>query len=128
MRVLRRIVKEQDLVLTKISGCLNDKQLMKYISVLGRTDGEKPQTKQLVDCRNVTCMRKMTVRGATSYAKREPIEQDHLSALLIPDNSLSFGMARAYQTFASEKKRNVEIFKDFDHAMVWLNKETEPNC
>ena len=120
MRITRRFIEEDNFLLTKISGTLNDQRLMKYLTLLNRNAQRLTACKQLVDCRGVSCMNDISVRGTTEYAKQEPTQQEDLLALLIPNGPLSFGMARVYQTFATEKRRAVQIFCDFDQAKAWL--------
>ena len=120
MRVKRHYIKERNLIRTKIFGEMADPHLFRHL-LANKGEAEGPSDfKQLVDFRDVGCMKGLTVRAVTEYAKREPERTGSLLVLLIPDSPLHFGMARAYQTFVTEKRKSVEIFTDLDSAEAWL--------
>jgi len=120
VRVKRDYIKESNLIRTKVFGDMTSPQLFRHL-LANKGEAEGPSDfKQLIDFREVGCMKELTVHAVTGYAKREPERPDSLLALVVPDSPLHFGMARAYQTFVIEKRKSVEIFTDPDSAEAWL--------
>jgi hypothetical protein len=119
--VKRHYIKESNIILTKVFGDMTDPHLFRHLLANKREAEGASDFKQLIDFREVGCMKGLTVRAVTEYAKYEPERPGSLLALLIPDSHFHFGMARAYQTFVLEKRKSVEIFKDLDSAEAWLS-------
>jgi len=123
MKITRKFIEEHDRMLTKVSGGLCDTQLARYMTVICREKGARPSGKQLIDLTEVGCINNLSVRGVTNYSKREPERPSSQLALLVGDCAVHYGMARAYQTFAVEKRLSVEIFQEKDAAFAWFNKK-----
>jgi hypothetical protein len=122
MRISRHFLEEQDMTLIRVRGELDDNKLMRYAVALNRIVEKSGAVRHIVDFREVSCLKRLSVLGVTEYAKREPDQPEGSLALLISDSSFHFGMARAYQTFALEKRMAVEIFQERDAAVAWCGR------
>lgn len=121
MRVVRRFIGEHDLLFTKIRGRIHDDRLLKYASALNGRSKDMCSSKQLIDFREVSCIRRVTLEGTASYAEKEPARPGNLLALLIPDDPKSREFASAYKDKALGKRRGVEVFTNLDQALRWLD-------
>jgi hypothetical protein len=81
--------------------------------------------RELADCRNITDLSRLSVQGTSDCAALENDRPDSLLALLVNDSSLLFGLARAYQTFSEENRKDTEIFKDLESALAWLSPDEQ---
>lgn len=108
-------------MLTRISGELTDEILVRHVVDLNGEAKEAPDLRELADCRELEHLERLTVQGTANAAALETPRPESLLAILVPDaNALLYGMARVYQTFSVEKRREVRILKNLDEALAWL--------
>ena len=122
----RHFSKDHNFMYTKIAGEINDQNLRQHVIDKNKETEGISNFRELADCREISCMDSLTVQGAADSADTERDMHDSLLAILVTNSTLLFGLARAYQTFAEDRRKSVEIFKDIDKALAWLaNDEQE---
>lgn len=121
MKFIRSYLLEFNLVITTVPSQLTDFNLIEHIQNLNQETAGITDLKEIGDCRNLKDVSKLTVKGTISAASYENDRSDSLLALIIPDDKLLFGFARAYQTFAEDHRKNVSIFNDIQKALEWLD-------
>jgi hypothetical protein len=120
MGFTRQYFKECNFMLTTLSGDVNDQNLLRHVISLNHETEGISGLRELADCRNIADMSCLSVQGTADCAALENNRPDSLLALLVNDSSLMFGLARAYQTFSEERRKDTDIFKDLDSALAWL--------
>ncbi|MCP4631401.1 MAG: hypothetical protein GY855_00635 [candidate division Zixibacteria bacterium] len=121
----RHFLKQDNFILSKASGELNDQDLMQQVVSLNRETEGVSDFRELSDCRDLKSLEKLTVHGTTQCAQAEENRSESLLAILIADSNLHFGMARAYQMLAEENRKAVKIFTDLHEALAWLAKDSQ---
>ncbi len=119
----RHYLKDHRFMFTKISGEVNDQNLVQHVIDLNKETEGISDLRELADCREISSLEKLTVQGTATSGDTERDRPDSLLARLVTDSTLLFGLARAYQTFAENKRKSVEIFKDIHKALTWLANE-----
>lgn len=101
-----------DFVYVKLSSDVDDKQLAEHISLYNIEAKERTGLLELCDCRQITSIEKITVQGCVEIGERDTGQNRFLGGKLafLVSNELQFGLARAFQTFAIESGRKIEIF------------------
>ncbi len=120
MGVIRHHFREHKFVFTVLSGEIDDENLMAHVIDLNKETVEVPDFIELADCRGISNLDTLTVRGTTNAARSEKNRPSSMLALLVPDSNLILGLTRAYQTFSEDCRKAVEIFRDVDEALAWL--------
>ena len=108
---------------TKISGEVNDQNLRQHVVDLNRETEGIYDLRELADCRDIQDMRHLSAQGTADCAQIENKRPNSLLALLVSESSLLFGMARAYQAFSQDRRKDAQIFKNLDDALVWLSSD-----
>ncbi len=121
----RYFLKQNNFILSKVSGQLNDQDLMQQVISLNRETKEMPDFRELSDCSNLESIEELTVQGTTRCAQTENSRSESLLAILITDSKLHYGMARVYQMLAEENRKTVKIFTDLHKALAWLAKDKQ---
>ncbi len=116
----RHYLKANIFVLTKICGEVNDYNLREHIIAFKEETKGMSRLRELADCRGIENLENLTVSGTTRNAQIVDNRPDYLSALLVNDSTLLYGMARSFQMFFEESRKEVKIFKDIDDALDWL--------
>ncbi|MCK5519677.1 MAG: hypothetical protein KAI81_01070 [Candidatus Marinimicrobia bacterium] len=116
----RYFQKDHNFMFTKISGEINDDNLMDHVLALNKKTDGITNLKELADCREITSMEKLTVQGIVRCSQSETNRPESLLALLVTDSTFLYGMARAYQTFSIDRRKAVMIFKNINEALIWL--------
>ncbi|MBW9261326.1 MAG: hypothetical protein K1566_17715 [Candidatus Thiodiazotropha sp. (ex. Lucinisca nassula)] len=125
MPFTRRFSEKHHFMLTTLSGELNDEDLLVHVLALNEETKGISDLIELADCTTVTCLEHLTVEGTSSIATLEAIRPDSLLALVVLDHPLNYGLARAYQAFSEDRRKEVRIFLDIDEALSWLVKDDQ---
>jgi len=120
MKFSRYHLEEKNFVLTKVFGEVNDKNLMKHITTLNKETVGYAALRKLSDCRGITNLESLTVSGIIHSSQYLDNRPDHMTAILVSDSPLLYGMARAFQMFSEEKRKDIQIFKNINEALSWL--------
>ena len=124
MGISRYYLEGHKFMLTKISGELNDKNLMQHVIDLNKETKEVLNLRELADLREIKSLEKLTVQGTVNCSKAEENRPESLLAILVPEsNVVLYGMSRAYQMFSEDKRKDVQIFKDIYKALAWLSSD-----
>ena len=113
-------LKTRGFLLNTISGELTDENLMNHVSALNKVTRNMLDLRELADCRGVTCVDGLSAVGVAETANIEVLKPGSLLAILISESDLLYGMARAYQAFSEEKRKDTEIFSNLNDALRWL--------
>lgn len=119
----RRYLKDNNFLVTKVTGEVNDHNLREHVIELNMETEGISDLRELADCRGIVDLTQLTVQGTSECAKLENNRPNSLLAILVPDSTLLFGMARAYQAFSEDRRKDTEIFKSIDEALAWLSKD-----
>ena len=114
-------LEERRFMLTIVSADVDDQQLMQHVQSLNERTTGVDDLRELADCRQVTSLEQLSVRGTTLGAAHEVPRLNARLAILVTDSPLLFGLARAYQAFAEHQRGAVEIFQDAQEALSWLS-------
>ena len=123
MGFTRHYLKEYNFMLTKITGEVNDQNLKQHVMSLNKETEGISALRELADCREIADMSHLTVKGTADCAQLENKRPNSLLALLVSDSKLLFGMARAYQTFSEDRRKETKIFKNLVDALGWLARD-----
>lgn len=119
----RHYLKECNFMLTKISGEVNDQNLRQHVIDLNRETEGISDLRELADCRDIRDMKRLSAQVTADCGHLENNRPYSLLALLINDSKLLFGMARAYQTFSQDRRKDTQIFKNLNDALSWLARD-----
>ena len=111
---------DHDFVVTVIDGVMNDDNLMKHVIELNEATKSMVNMREFGDATGITDMSELTAMGASRCATHESHRPTSKLAILVSDNPVVYGMARAYQTFSMEKREDVQIFHTKVEALAWL--------
>ena len=120
MEFTTHLLRERGFVLTKILPKVDDQNLRRHVGALNKETEGIPALRELADARKLRDIANLTVQGTANCAQMERDRPFSLLALLIPDSPVVFGLARAFQTFSAERRKEVRIFKEIDAALSWL--------
>ena len=130
MGFTRHLFKDDNFLLTVISGELENASFQKHIMEFNTIVKGVPNLRELVDCRGITNLDNLTVEATVTASQQEDKRPDSLLALLVPkSNPLVYGMARSYIAFPQFQRQDANIFTDYDEALNWLaiNKQEKEN-
>lgn len=111
---------ENKFVLTNISGSVNDKNLMEHVLKLNAEMEGNDDFRELADCLQTENIMDLTVQGSVHAAETERNRPKSKLAILVNESPLLFGMARAFQTFSEDRRKEVHIFHSTTEAIEWL--------
>ncbi|MCP4550167.1 MAG: hypothetical protein GY835_27210 [bacterium] len=117
----RFYLKELDFILTRHPRELDDESLIRYTIDFNKEFEGSVRFREISDCRGLQGIDNLTVEGTTRAAELEIDRPNCRLAILVKDTKEHYGMARAYQMFASDKRGAVEVFTDLTKALIWLN-------
>ena len=123
MVFFRHYLKDHNFMYTKISGEVNDQNLKQHVADLNKETEGVSNLIELADCREISCLEKLTVQGTAKSAAIERARQDSLLAILVSDSTLLFGLARTYQAFSEDRRKDTQIFKNLNDALTWLTRD-----
>lgn len=113
------------LVITVTPEEINDQNLFEQVLALNLQAPGITDLKELGDCRNLKYADNLSVNGTTQAAASEIDRPESLLALLIHDDKLIYGLVRAYQAFAEDRRKSVKIFTKIEEALYWLELSCE---
>lgn len=114
------LLKEKKFLLTSLSGELTDDTLLQHVLNLNGVVEGIANLLELADCRTLTSLEKLTVKGTCLCADRENLKPGSRLAILVLDNPMMVSLAKGYQTFARDKRAAVEVFTNYHSALNWL--------
>lgn len=121
MGFTRHLFKDDNFLLTVISGELENASFQKHIMEFNSIVKDVSNLRELVDCRGVTNLDNLTVEATVTASQQEEKRPDSLLALLVVEsNPLIYGMARSYIAFPQFHRKDANIFTDYDEALNWL--------
>ncbi|WNO10454.1 hypothetical protein [Teredinibacter sp. KSP-S5-2] len=119
------IMKELELVVTKVSGVFTDEELVGHFSRLVEDPDFRPEFTRLTDLRHVLVF-EITKEGVQEAARRVPFDSHSMSALLISDLT-----RREWATLwgVTAMSSNAFFFTTdiLLEALVWLGLEAKEN-
>jgi hypothetical protein len=122
MPISRHYLPEHNFVLTRLFGAVDDDQLRRHVLDLSLEAVEMPAICELADCREVTNVDRVTVKGVVQAAEQEA-GHPHATGgrlVIVVASQLIYGMARAYAIIASEQRADTHVCYDSDEAVRWL--------
>ncbi len=132
MGLSRHYFKDNNFLLTKVSGDINGKILMQYIIDTNKETDGISNLKELADCREITSVKSLSTQIISDSAESETNKPGSKLALLVPkDSDVIYAMANAYRMFAEDHRESVKIFKELEEALSWLSgsdQEAESLC
>ena len=121
MEFTRHLFKDNNFLLTIISGELENISFQKHILEFNSVARGIPHLRELVDCRGITNLDNLTVEATVAASQQEDKRPDSLLAVLVAEsNPLIYGMARSYIAFPQFQRQDANIFTDYDEALNWL--------
>ncbi|MDH5641064.1 MAG: hypothetical protein OEY28_07200 [Nitrospira sp.] len=117
----RHWLRDHGFVLTMVRGSINGRSLMEHVRALNQESHGISGLKELVDCRELIDVSALSVCGVTDASMSETKKPGSRLVFLLPKHSpVLYGIARAYQMFAMERRDAVMISTDFVEAVQWL--------
>jgi len=105
MGFTRYWLRERAFLLTNVSGRIDNRSLMEHVQALNRESGGVMGLKELADCRELRNVEALAVSGVTQAGSLEVKKPGSRLGILVPKESpVIFGLARAYEMFASESR------------------------
>ena len=123
MSIVRRYHPSLDFVLTRISGDLDDEQLERHVRVFNSEAADRQGLMELADCRELRNVDRLNVTGALNAAALEqgqPRVAGGRLAILVPDNPVIFGLARAYASIACLHRDTADVCQGLREALECL--------
>jgi hypothetical protein len=120
----RYFFKEHQFYLTRLSGKLEVAGLVEHIMAVNIDLAGTTGIRQLSDCRMITDVSNLSVADATQCTMLEKQKTNSVLALLVPDNPVFYGIARACSMFLDASRKDVQVFRDFEKAISWLSRDT----
>ncbi len=123
MPISYTIDKHRKLILTKVSGILTDDELYHHKRSLMNDPQFEPGMRELSDVREIKELH-VTSSGVWSMAS---IDKEHAEKLqsfklaIIASEDIVFGMARMYQSLTQPSLPQVNVFRNEEEAMKWLD-------
>ena len=121
----RHFLKENNFLLTRVSGDINKTNLMEHMIAFNNETSGISDLRELGDLRGIESLDELSVSQTTRLAGIENSHPGFLLAMVTDENPLVYGMARAFQMFAENNKKEVRVFKDMDEALSWIAKDDE---
>lgn len=113
--------KDQNFLLTRASGDIDGKDLMRHVIEINEETEGIVDLKELSDCREITSLDLLSTKMATMSAATESDKPGSRLAILVPkNNDVVYGIANAYKMFSEDHRAAVKVFKQLDEAISWL--------
>ena len=121
MPISYRIDAERSLVVTTAQGVLTDGDILTMKRQLSADPGFKEGMRELSDVRSITDLQ-VTPAGVQKMAGLDSIAtpDDYKLAIVVGENVV-FGMARMYQSLTERNLPHIQVFRDYDAAVSWLD-------
>ena len=120
MPVTRFVNPRINFVLSVFSGCLTNDALSRHMADMVEATEGMVGYSELADCSGLTDVSALSV-GAVAYAGSYKAGRGSRVAILVGEEPVLFGMARAFQTLSSETSEHVELFVRKEEALEWLS-------
>lgn len=111
---------ERNFAFATFRGNIDNISLKNFILTYNETLVESPCL-ELVDLRELAGVDGLTVKGTIEASKHLKSNPGSKLAILIPESNLIYGMARAFQVLSEHRRSGVEIFKEKEAAIRWLD-------
>ena len=108
---------------TRVSGDLDDDQLERHVQAMNTEAATRNALLELADCRDLKNVDRLNVTGAISAATLEQGQPRTIGgrlAILVPDNPVIFGLARAYASIACLHRETAHVCQDLREALESL--------
>ncbi len=122
--MFERFYKESsDFVYVRISSEIDDDGFLEHMLAYNQEAKERKGIMELCDCRDVSSTTNFTVQMCAECGKLDARQNRVIGGKLaiLVSEEFHYGMARAFEMFANEGGRKVEIFYEFDKAIDFLN-------
>ena len=117
----RHWLRDHTFILTRVSGTIDNRSLLEHVQALNRERDGVIGMKELADCRDLRDVEALSVSAVTQAGSIEVKKPGSRLVILVPKQSpVIYGLARAYQMFASESREAVIVSTDVDEALRWL--------
>lgn len=121
MPTSRQYIESCNLVISRAWGKLTDAELFEHVKALNDLTLKIDTVVELGDIRFLEPTKALTVKGITQAAGHEIVRPNsRLSLLYPPDDSLLFGLGRAYEMFSEWQRGSVGMHDDIEIALDWL--------
>jgi len=118
----RHWLRDHTFILTRVSGTIDNRSLLEHVQAVNRERGGVIGMKELADCRDLRDVEALSVSAVTQAGSIEVKKPGSRLVILVPKESpVIYGLARAYQMFASESREAVLVSTDLDEAIRWLD-------
>lgn len=119
MRVEREIDSAARIVVLKVSGRLEDQDLLSLGDELEKAPEVEPDFSLLIDLREADG-RGVSSTGVSALAARPPVLSLMSRRAVVVPSDLGFGMARMYELRRHEEGSAARVFRDYDKARRWI--------
>lgn len=117
----RHWLRDRAFVLTRVTGRIDNRSLLEHVQALNRESNGVIGMKELGDCRDLQDLEALSVSVVTQASSIEAKKPGSRLVILVPKESpVIYGLARAYEMFASESRQAVTVSMDLDEALCWL--------
>lgn len=118
MRVHREVDRPDRVVILRVSGPLDDEQLVDLLASLGGVRDGAHDFSLLIDLQRADGSRVTSAGVRALVAQPLVLAAGSRRAVVVPSD-LGFGMARMYQSLREDPGGALRIFRDFDAARRW---------
>ncbi len=110
---------ENELIITTVTGLLDDEDLL-AVDLLCRDNPEfKPEYDQLVDLR-LAQVQAITRDGVQALANRPPLFIRTSRRAIVVATDMGYGMARMFELMRDSRAGEIRIFREMTEAKAWL--------
>lgn len=113
-------LEDNHFLLTKVSGKIDDLNLIQYIIEHSEKFEGISDIRELRDIRNIGDVENLSKDNTAACAEFSNYMPESLLALLVPDSAHIYTMASVVQSFNVNRRKDVKIFKDTKEALAWL--------
>ena len=122
MPISFRYDSDRDLILSTFSGFVSQQDLLGFIDSVHANEHFRTTANELIVTENTTGtdmdadLLLLITQRSQELSQKIPDKK----IALVPTSELDFGFARMYKTMAEKTLWQIEIFRDRDEALVWL--------